>query len=70
MDTRQKIILTVFAIVGLPGLPLACLYWLLNRYIFGNRNQTWVEFITFMAAITFTTALFGGLYLLLTKLGC
>jgi hypothetical protein len=64
--TRQNKILTAYFIFGLPGLPIACIMWLLGKYIiqneepFGNK----VGFCSIMIAST----VFMVLYLLLFKL--
>ena len=61
MSTRQKIILTTYAILGLPGLPLACLFWLSNRYNFGMRNQTKEDFLSFMMAMSLLEGIIVGI---------
>jgi TRAP-type C4-dicarboxylate transport system permease small subunit len=62
--TNHKAILIIYAILGLPGLFPACIFWLSNRYIFGNRHQTKEDFLSFMMACTvFMALVFGVMYL-------
>jgi hypothetical protein len=60
--TKQNIKLTIFFILGLPALPIACVMWLMNRYIFDDKNQSKELFISFMLA---ATVFFGAVGLLL-----
>jgi len=64
MGTRQKIILTIYAILGLPGLLPACVLWLLLRAS-GMRNLTKEEFLSFMMACTLFMIVFCGIAYLL-----
>ena len=65
LSKRQKIILSVYFILGLPGLPLAVIMLLMQRYLFEfkelfqpeNRGDLAIFFCSYM--ITFT--IFGGL---------
>lgn len=64
--TRQNKILTAYFIFGLPGLPIACLMWVLGKYIFqdealyGNK----VGFCSVMISST----IFVAIYYLIFKL--
>jgi hypothetical protein len=57
--TKQNIKLTILFILSLPGLPVACLAWLAERYLFDDDlpiEQTMVgtkeHFIAYMMAWT------------------
>jgi len=69
LSKRQKIIVSIYLIVGIMALPLACVYILMKRYIVEdkeafnpeNRGALIIEFSSFMVACT----VFAGLILLL-----
>jgi hypothetical protein len=65
--TYQKVILTVYFVLGLPMLPIIPMIWLMKRYLFEdkkflkpeNRQSLIVEACSWM--ITYTI-FFGGAY--------
>jgi len=60
---RHNVILWIYAIVGIPGLPLACAFWLIRRYILGNRDQTKEDFLSYMMTFSiFTMLMFSVIY--------
>jgi hypothetical protein len=69
LTKRQKIICSIYFILGVPALPLAVVMVLMRRYLAGdtqyfnpeNRVNFIVEFCAYMIAFT----LFGGLICLL-----
>ena len=69
LTKRQKIVCSIYFILGMPALLLSCIFFLQRRYIFEdkeilkpeNRVQFIVEFCSSMIAFT----VFGGLIWLL-----
>jgi hypothetical protein len=67
--TKQQIKLTIMFILGLPGLPLACIFWLMLKYIFQSESITngqltpTEEFIALMFAMT----MYVGMIMLLVR---
>jgi hypothetical protein len=50
--TKQNVILTLMAVLGLPGLPFACIVWLMIRFMIGDKSpMTKERFIPLMFAI-------------------
>jgi hypothetical protein len=64
--TRQDKILTAYFILGLPGLPIACLMWLIGKYAMQDEKYfcNKVMFCSMMISST----IFGFLCYLLFKL--
>lgn len=69
--TKQNIKLTIMFMMGLPGLPIACVSWLLDRYVIApdmppqNRFLGTKEmFISLMVACT----VFGAIVYSLVKI--
>lgn len=67
---KQNIKLTIMFILGLPGLPVACVGWLMDRYIVGYQEKpeermlgTKEAFIAYMCTCT----IFIGFCFLLIK---
>jgi|HubBroStandDraft_6_1064221.scaffolds.fasta_scaffold614054_2 hypothetical protein len=57
MKTR-KVILAMYFVLGLPGLPYAFLYWLAWKYIFQSKTPMGKELF---GSLMITTTLIGGL---------
>lgn len=62
--TRQNKILTAYFVLGLPGLPIACMMWLIGKYIFQSKNLYSKEMF---CSMMFTSTIFGIIYFLLIK---
>ena len=74
--TRQNTKLIIMFIIGLPGLPMACLFWLLERYVSAydlppekRMSHSKEGFIAMMCAMTAFCALYGGIYYSLMTCG-
>jgi hypothetical protein len=69
--TRQNTKLLIMFIIGLPSLPLACVAWLLDRYIVAydlppekRMMHTKEHFIAMMCALTMFIVVYGGMIML------
>jgi hypothetical protein len=66
--TKQNIKLTIMFLFGLPGLPFACVAWLLDRYIVAYNlppeKRAYGTKERFIACMVACTIFFGGIGLL------
>jgi len=58
---RPKIILTIYAVVGLPALPLACLQWLIHLLAFDKKMHP-VDFLCIMMVFALFLVYPMGIY--------
>lgn len=71
----QKIIVSIYFILGITALPIACVFFLMQRYFINdqkiflpeNRADLIISFSSFMMAITFCGGFFIGMYFLFAK---